>query len=246
LLWRLTSLLPLPLLMACVSLRPTRTPILHQTFAPQSSTHRTLIVLLPGIRDTEQHFVRHGFIDAVRERQLPIDMVAADAHLAYYTEEIIDTRLIEDIIAPARASGYERVILAGTSLGGLGALITARKHADQVDGVILIAPFLGRAKVVSEIQAAGGPAAWTPPELDPDDFERELWVWLRRAELPPAVVACGERDRFIGAARMLAELLPPDRLVTLPGGHDWKSWQALWLRLLDGPELVEAGVLTRE
>jgi len=153
--WRVLSLLPLPLLLGCAAMRPARTPIPRATHVSDGGAHQTLMVLLPGIRDTRDDFERHGFIAAVRERDLPVDLVAVDAHFGYYTKRTLIERLLADVIVPAREDGYDRVILVGVSLGGLGALITAREAPDQVDGIVLIAPFLGEKKFISEIEAAG-------------------------------------------------------------------------------------------
>jgi pimeloyl-ACP methyl ester carboxylesterase len=242
--WRALAVLPLPLLVACVGFRPTREPIEYQMFpAAQAESADTMLVMLPGIRDTEKHFIKHGFIDALRERGIVVDIAAVDAHLGYYRKEILDTRILEDVVGPARNRGVERFVFVGTSLGGLGSLVMARRHPDLVGGLILIAPYAGDKSVINEIRNAGGPGTWTPGDIDPDDFARDLWAWLGDAQLPPTVVACGDDDRLIETSRMLAELLPPDQLVTLPGGHDWKTWRKLWVRLLNGNELRESGIL---
>ena len=52
-------------------------------------------------------------------------MTVADIHLSYYITRTAIQRLREDVILPARASGYKRISLAGISLGGLGALYHA-------------------------------------------------------------------------------------------------------------------------
>ena len=106
-LWRVVSLLPLPLLVACVAARPTRVPIPHQEYLAPGGPHRTLLVLLPGIRDTQEDFVRHGFVAAVHDRGLEVDVVTVDAHLGYYTREMIAERLLEDVVRPARERGDE-------------------------------------------------------------------------------------------------------------------------------------------
>ncbi|MEZ5313879.1 MAG: hypothetical protein R2862_09655 [Thermoanaerobaculia bacterium] len=41
-----------------------------------------------------------------------------------------------------------------------GTIIYAREHAEDLDGLIAIAPFLGKRGLVEEIVAAGGPARW--------------------------------------------------------------------------------------
>ncbi|MGB7542969.1 MAG: alpha/beta hydrolase, partial [Burkholderiales bacterium] len=111
--------------------------------APGLGADRTLLVMLPGATDRPEDFVEQGFIQAVRASGASVDVAAVDAHMDYYIEHSVVERLEADVIAPARAKGYTRTWLMGISLGGMGALAYARGHAKEVEGVILLAPFLG-------------------------------------------------------------------------------------------------------
>ncbi len=71
-----------------------------------------------------------------------------------------------DVVLPARAAGYDTIWLAGTSLGGIGALLYLRDHPDDLAGVLALAPYLGEEGVIREIERAGGPASWQPPADD--------------------------------------------------------------------------------
>ena len=74
-----------------------------------SAEHRTLLLFLPGKGDTTLSFENEGFLKAVR-RDLPdADLIGVEAHLGYYLDHTIVTRLREDVIIPAkktRVSGY--------------------------------------------------------------------------------------------------------------------------------------------
>lgn len=65
------------------------------------------------------------------------------------------------VFAPRRP-GHDHVWVLGVSMGGLGALHYTQQHPDRVDGVIALAPYLGRRRLVAEIRDAGGLARWTP------------------------------------------------------------------------------------
>jgi hypothetical protein len=66
------------------------------------------------------------------------------------------------------------------------------------------------------------------------------WLTSHRNS-PPIYLAYGHGDRFAGAHRMLAAILPDDRIIALEGGHDWQSWEELWRRLVtDVPFLITA------
>ena len=77
------------------------------------------------------------------------------------------------MIDPARREGKDNIWLVGFSMGGLGSLLYLREHPEYIEGVCLIAPFLGDEEIIEEIQAAGGvrscasaPRAWcSSPEF---------------------------------------------------------------------------------
>ena len=206
--------------------------------APEPGTNRIMLVMLPGAKARPQDLVQYGFVRALRERSLPIDVVAVEAHLGYYLERSLSEHLTHDIIAPARARNYQRIWLMGISLGGMGALIYAREHPADIEGVILLAPFLGARGTIAEVVRAGGLARWQPGAIKPDDDERRLLAWIKAyqpaaAALPKIYLGYGTDDRFAAASKMLAERLPAAQVVTIPGGHDWATWIHLWQHLLD-------------
>lgn len=211
---------------------------------PGAPGKRVLLVMLPGAYDGPHDFVTHGFIDTLRERALPIDVVAVDSHAGYFTGHTIVDRLHEDVVASAKTKGYQAIWFLGISLGGYGSLLYAMDHAQEVEGIILLAPFLGTRGIIAEIERGGGLAEWAPGEFAADDYERRLLVWLKQtrstgAMRPPIYLGYGADDRFAAAHRMLAARLPPGQVWTLPGGHDWPTWTALWAAMLD------AGLLAR-
>ena len=199
----------------------------------------TLLVLLPGAYDTPQDFVHQGFVAAVRERQLPVDLLLLDAHTGYYTSQQIVHRLLSEVLQPARAQGYARIWLAGISLGGYGALMFARQHAGLVDGVFVMAAFLGRRDLPAAIGRAGGLRAWDGQLDGADAHDLALWRWLRQRATasaplqPPLWIGYGEDDRFVASNRLVAATLPPEQVLVTQGGHEWAPWRYLWGRFLD-------------
>jgi pimeloyl-ACP methyl ester carboxylesterase len=206
--------------------------------APRQCANRVMLVMLPGAKAQPQDLVQHGFVRALRERGLAIDVIAAEAHLGYYLARSFSTHLKQDIIAPARARNYRRIWLMGISLGGMGALIYARDHPAEIEGVILLAPFLGVRGTIAEIARAGGLARWQPGVLNPEDEERRLLAWIKAyqsgaASLPAIHLGYGTDDRYAPASKLLAERLPAAQVVTIAGGHDWATWLTAWQLLLD-------------
>ena len=202
----------------------------------------TLIVLLPGAYDAPADFVREGFVQAARTRRVAADLLLLDAHVGYYTAQQIVERLHDEVVQPARAQGYRRIWLVGISMGGYGALLFARTHGALVDGVFTMAAFLGRRDLPAHIAAGGGLAAWNGELPGADAHDLALWRWLqgyrddphgRAPGRPPLWMGWGEDDRFVMSNRLVGALLPPARVLSTDGGHQWAPWQRLWARFLD-------------
>ena len=197
----------------------------------------TLVVMLPGAYSKPDEFLQEGFVAAVRQRALAADVVMVDSHLGYFADGSALRRLREDVVLPARAAGYRSIWLVGISLGGFAALGYAAEHADDVDGVLAIAPYPGTAALQREIVAAGGPRAWRQTAKAPGgDFERAMWWWLageRPASTPPVYLGYGSDDRFAQGLQLMATTLPAGHASTVPGGHDWAPWRAVWAGWLE-------------
>lgn len=213
--------------------------IAHLSYAaPYRAAERTLLVMLPGVGCEAEAFAAHGFIASLHARGAAIDVIAARPPLDLYLDGNIDAALHETVIAPALARGYERLWLLGISLGGMGALLYAAAQRVAVDGVVLLAPFLGTPGTIAEIVSAGGIPAWSAPASRATGGERTALLWLQdyivRSLADPALyLGYARQDRFAPGHRLLAQHLPSERVVAIEGGHDWNSWAMLWGRLLE-------------
>lgn len=200
---------------------------------------RCLLVLLPGIGDAPEDFAERGFIRAIRSRGIAVDIVTINATLGYYARRTLQDRIESDVLAPARKVGYQQIWFGGISLGGLGSLMVAMRHAAELAGLVLIAPYLGDEDVYGEVGRAGGLARWQPPaEVNEQDYQREVWRWLKATTAkpdagPPIYLLSGDQDKFAPAHRLLGTTLPPERRFRTRGKHDWAPWQRLWEDFLD-------------
>ncbi|MDC0717054.1 alpha/beta fold hydrolase [Nannocystis bainbridge] len=214
-------------LAACPFPLATQVPMRHSELRAHAGERSdTVAILLQGHGDAPQEFVRHGFVAEIEAAG--VDVILADAHSGYYAEQSTETRLWTDVVAPARAAGYARVWLVGLSMGGMGAIWTASMHPGEISGVVLMAPYLGRRRTLKPIEETGV-EQWQPQaEAGPWDYE--IWRWLKQASAaknPPIFLAYGTEDGDRGRA-LLGRMLPPERVFTRPGGHDWQTWTALW------------------
>jgi hypothetical protein len=163
-------------------------------------------------------------------------VILAGAVADHYLDRSVVERLHAGVIAPARARGYRSVWLGGISIGGFGSLLY-RSRYDDVQGLLLLAPYLGSRPVVNEVLRAGGLAKWRPDAGAPQDHERDLLAWLKealaRGDVPQRMfVGFGADDRFAPSIGLLANALPEDRVVRGSGGHDWQTWGGLWREMV--------------
>lgn len=212
-----------------------------------STTERsnsTLVVYLPGRWDRIGDFERRGMREEMTRAGVRADWIAVDAHMGYYLDRSVVDAVRDEVLKPARARGYRRIVVVGVSLGGLGALLCEREQAGLMDGLVLIAPYLGNSgEMFADIAREGGPAAWAASASSQDrsrsDVAGDVWSFIgtRQKTLPPIWLVWGEEDPLAIGHRLLAPLLLPSRVSRIEGGHNWTTWQVLWRDLCENSDL---------
>lgn len=201
-------------------------------FMPAPRLAHRLVVMLPGRGDDLQSLGESGIARLIQQAWPDADVMLTGLTMPYYLQGQAPRRLHDEVIEPARRPGYRQVWLFGISLGGMGALLYDRDYPGQVDGLLLISPYLGDRPIYREIRDAGGLAKWNPgpPQaMTPATFQHELWRHLQQWSKDPARVrsvwvAYGESERFRPAIELMSPQLPPGHVVMLPGHHNWKLW----------------------
>lgn len=206
--------------------------------APGTAGERILLLMLPGAKNTPQQLEEHGFIRALRERNLPVDVLALDAHVDLYLERSDIERVLHQALDDVLKRGYRRIWLLGISLGGSGAMICATQRTPEIEGMFLLAPFLGTRGLIAEVEGAGGLQHWQAGAISDRDHERVLLAHIQRHTLgadnfPDIYLGYGSEDRYRGASIMLSQHMVAHRVIVVPGGHDWETWITLWEKLLD-------------
>ncbi|MFN2353946.1 MAG: alpha/beta fold hydrolase [Desulfopila sp.] len=201
----------------------------HET----SNVSTNLFVFMRGLGGSHHNFAKAGMIDAVKMRKVPFDMVAPNAHFAYYSEQTLVERLHEDIILPATRQGYTNIWLVGVSMGGLGSMMYLKEQPEYIDGVFLIAPFLGYDEILDEILGAQSVQKWQPGDYDPDDdWERMFWHWIKDdvadRQTIPLYLGFGQSDEYAKGQRLFSTVIPTDRVIRIDGGHDVPTIRSLW------------------
>jgi hypothetical protein len=214
------------LLASCASTSVAPLERVELPFRPGRRVDRLLIV----IHDQWQSFEKNGLIEDLAERAIELDIVAVSSKRPDFAQ-----RFHDDLIFPKRQEGYTKIWIVGIDHGGLGAISFARRYANEPDGLILIAPFLGPHPLVDEINAQGGLDQWRPkPPLD--ELE-EAWQWLQgyglEAKRPSIQLLWGEQDPASVQMTTVEEVLPEESVHRIPGGHDWQTWRRLWAELVE-------------
>ncbi len=196
------------------------------------------VLLLPGAFQRFEDFTRNGFEQALRARAAAgapsVELILADPDPAHLTDRAWLAQLHDEVVAPEHAEG-RRLWLGGISLGGFRALRFAAEYPAAVDGLCLLAPYLGSRIVAAEIGGHERLQDWQPGDLSAEDDERRVWRYIRELQPPhPEVfLGLGSADRFADTQELLARSLPAASCIRLPGGHDWPVWYRLWEHFLD-------------
>ena len=203
--------------------------------AERGATAPTRVLLLPAAYTSPDDFLREGFVKAARDRALLVDLVFVELKLQHLTDRSVLRRLRHEVVLPARALGCRSIWLGGISLGGFVALAYAERYPQEIDGLCLLAPYLGNHIVTGEIERANGIHQWSPGALAADDDERRIWRFIKEqpGRQSPLHLGFGHDDRFAASHRMMAAALAPESVDVVPGGHEWPVWRQLWGNFLD-------------
>jgi pimeloyl-ACP methyl ester carboxylesterase len=228
----LTTALSCLLLTACFPKGDASVPIPH-VLVPAPVVATRLVVVLPGRGDDLAALERTGISQAIQDAWPDADVILAGLNYDYYMQGRAPERLHDEIIVPSRQKAYRQTWLLGASMGGMGTLMYDRAYPGEMDGLILLAPYLGDRALLQEIAAAGGVARWrpgpVPASVDADNFQQELWRHVQGWSREPAKaanvwLAYGDRDRLRKAMPLLEPVLPAANISRRSGGHDWKTW----------------------
>ncbi|MDQ3057838.1 MAG: lysophospholipase, partial [Pseudomonadota bacterium] len=167
----------LALLAGCYPAGDAGVPIPH-VLVPAPAKATRLVVVLPGRADDLAAMQRSGMAEAVQSAWPDADVILTALSLDYYMQGRAPQRLHQEIVAPARKHGYREVWLAGASMGGMGTLLYDQAYPGEMDGLVLLAPYLGEQPLLKEIADSGGITQWQagpPAAITADNFQHELW-----------------------------------------------------------------------
>jgi pimeloyl-ACP methyl ester carboxylesterase len=211
----------------------------HTVFHGLSGPPAMRVVMMPGAYQQPAQFLQAGFDQAVLTRAPRVELILTMPELAHLTDRRWLATMHEQIVAPARSERDVPLWLGGVSLGAFMALRFAAQYPESIDGLCLLAPYLGSRIIAAEIAAHANIAHWQTGALDEDDDERRIWQYVARLQNSPTstrvFVGFGSSDRFADTQRVLVRALAsvPSTTRVVAGGHDWPVWRELWDQFLD-------------
>ena len=143
------------------------------------------------------------------------------------------------MITPAKQKGYEAIYLVGTSLGGHGALLYVTEYPEDVNAVVLFAPFVTGYPPTDLVEESGGLKKWDENcPFTEWTYACNMWRAIKKYGADPdqrkgIFLAYGTEDRFAKECGILAGFLLPGNVYTTSGGHDWLTWEKLWMAMFE-------------
>ena len=234
-------LLSMLALIGCGSNGDSSVPLTTQKILSGTKTSN-LLVMFPGINSSGSDFVDYGFIKAFQEKYNNVDIILVDTRLAYVEAGNISERIQNEIVVPAYTKGYDNIWFVGISLGGFSTLLYNRDFSENVNGIILIAPYLGDLYSISDLIDHPSTEKWSLDNKNSTDRSIRFWRYLLTLTEPNKdshlkanlFIAYGDKDRLSQLHQLLASRIKKENIyVNKNGGHDWVSWKPLWINMLD-------------
>ena len=216
----------------------TPSPIKEKRFTPVVEvSSKRLMIILPGRGDTIESLEKQGFVSTFQKYYPSFETVVVDAHLGYYKKELLEQRLLDDIIIPAIKDGYKEIWMMGISLGGAGSLKIFEKHNDKITGIILISPYSGSKKFHKNLDRYlfGKQDDSLVEKLERENVFFSLWKWIiNNDELMNSDrvwLGYGDQD-YLKGHENLKKYIGDNKTIVIPGKHKITVFKQIWEQLL--------------
>ncbi len=223
-------------LSACAGRQKVSTPIQWQLYHTATVQSKNLLIMLPGINNSLFRFEEEGFFEDIKQYSLSFDVLTVGADIEYYMQGRLVSELQLHVIPFAKQQGYRNIVLGGISLGGYGSIWFNHEHADEIKGLLLIAPYLGEPEMLADIASYPDVGTWRKYQRPvKDDFSSFVWHWIDDdigAKQNQTLLVVGSKDKMFPAAQLLSQYLPDEQVIIGSGRHNWYDWRKLWKNLL--------------
>jgi pimeloyl-ACP methyl ester carboxylesterase len=123
--------------------------------------------------------------------------------------------------------------------GGHGALLYATEYPKDVDAVVLFAPFVSGYPPTDLVEEPGGLKKWDEECFFTEwSYACNMWKAIKKYGSDPdhgqnIYLAYGTEDPFAKECGILGKFIPPENVYTTAGGHDWLTWEKLWITMFE-------------
>jgi len=217
-------------LTGCVYLKAVSRPLDYRLYEVERADN--LLILLPGMGDSTEHYDKHRFPQTLQQLHSNWDVLVLDAHFGYYRDRVLIDAVKQDILPIIDRKTYKKIVVGGISMGGYGAMLLQYALAERVDGVILIAAYLGEKDLLE--QATQQPISKWQATANQDREQQALAYWYRQNK-SKSLLAFGTADQFAKNMTWLGEETQEGNKYQREGGHKWTTWKLLWQEMVQHP-----------
>lgn len=199
-----------------------------------------VLLLLHGLGEDENAWLNQSRLtDYASQTDITIIMPRVDR--SYYTSRVGESQyfeyISEEVLQRCRAwfhlsSKRERTFIAGTSMGGFGALKAGLTHPDQFQGIF---PMSAMPDVVRKWRENPERDAWyrslfgSPDQVRHSINDIAYLITQQQPEQVPFIWQfCGDKDPFYDMNVILSNQIEqqglPHKFVQAAGGHEWRLW----------------------
>ena len=113
-----------------------------------------------------------------------------------------------------------------------------QESMEEIEGMLLLSPFLSTRGTITKVRHAGVLDRWSPLEAERDGDDSALFCWLKDDLIvgrpsPEIYLGWGMQNRYADTGELLATRLPRNRVFCQDSNHDGPAWNALWHAMLD-------------
>lgn len=205
-------------------------PVLRTVTHRQGENPRRLVFFFPGINDSAGNFASI-FPEVTQNYPVKYDLVSINATKEYYRNRTLLRRLDEDVMHDSLFEKYDETWIIANSMGTVGTILYAATHrAVNIDGIVLLGPFISRRSIQRKIERAGGLLEWENAVPESSEWEVFIWNYLKECVVDSSMaelwLSYGTEEGFVTpGAVILGNTLPKQQLSVIEKGeHDWPTW----------------------
>jgi enterochelin esterase-like enzyme len=220
-------------------------------WAPQDERINTLLILLHGVYGSHWVWPFKAGVHRTAQRMrdsgeifpmviaMPSDGLENDGSgYIMSAREDVEAWIVDEVPRIARLAvpaldAQPRIVIAGLSMGGYGALRLGAKYADRFDGISAHSAITKIEQMTAFVEE---PLSDYLASGSAKELSAIYWLQLHSERLPRLRFDCGVQDDLLNGNRDLHAALTsagiPHEYAEFEGGHEWSYWREQVTRTL--------------